>query len=238
MIFAGTIRFGIGLYTPLLTIATLTGFITFLTNRRKGLAIVFFVSLGWLLRYFEHVSYLLLYDRQNTGRWFIVILPIQIAVLLFVLTYKSRPFILNRPFSWKIATLSILAIASIGLISFVRKPHVEEFNCWFYFDNKNDYKITFAVTPNHIWEATSNSTDLRNFILENGIRDEFRGGIFCPETRVKIVTRFKKIVAISIMGFHNTKTSQYATLKSQIDIDINKIKGDLDLLQPEFNLGD
>ena len=145
----GTMRNGIGVYTPLLTIATLIGFITLLTNRRKGLAIVFFVSLGWLLRYFEHVSYLLLYDRQNTGRWLIVTVPILLAVLLFVLTYKSRQYIFHRPFSWKIVTFTLLAIASFGLISFVRKPHVDEFNCWFYFDNKNDYKVTFAVAPDH-----------------------------------------------------------------------------------------
>jgi hypothetical protein len=238
LIFVGTIRFGIGIYTPLLTIATLIGFVTLFTNRQKGLAVVFFVSLGWLLRYFEHASYLLLYDRENTGRWLIVVFPIVLAVLLLSFSYKSRGHILGRPFSWKLVILSIFAFASIGLVSFIRKPHVDEFNCWYYFDNKKDYKITFAMAPEHIWEATSNSDELRNFILNNGIRDEFREGIYCPETKVKIVTRFKKIVAVRIIGFHNTTTNVYANLKSPIDIDINKIKGDLDLLQPEFTVGD
>ncbi len=238
LIFFGTIRFGIGIYTPLLTIATLIGFLTLLTNKHKGLTINFFVSLGWLLRYFEHASYLLLYDRQNVGRWLIVTIPIILAALLFILTFKSKQNILGKPFRWRVVTFLIFAIASIGLISFVRKPHVGEFNCWYYFDNKNDYKITFAVTPDHIWEATSNSEELRNFILKNGIRDEFREGIYCPETKVKIVTRFKKIVAIRIIGFHNTTTNVYANLKSSIDIDINKIKGDMDILQPDFTVGD
>ena len=238
LIFFGTIRFGIGIYTPLLTIGTLIGFITLFTNRKKGLPIIFFVSLGWLLRYFEHASYLLLYDRQNVGRWLIVTIPIILAILLFILTFKSKQNILGKPFSWRVVTLSILAIASIGLISFVRKPHVDEFNCWYYFDNKNDYKITFAVSPDHIWEATSNSDELKNLISKNGIRDKFREGIYCPETKVRVITRFKKIVAIRIMGFHNTTTNVYSNFKSPIDIDLNKIKGDLDLLQPEFTVGD
>jgi hypothetical protein len=229
---------GIGTYTSILTISTLIGFVALINNRIKGLNIMLFVSIGWLLRYFEHAAFLILYDKENIGRWVLVTIPILLATIVYILAYRARQENNQKAINFNFPALTVLVIAAIGLISFVRKPHVDEFNCWYYFDNKNDYRITFAVTPDHIWEGTSNSNELRNFILKNGIRDDFREGIYCPETKVKIVTRFKKIVAIRITGFHNTSTNVFANLKSPIDVDISRIKGDLNLLQPEFNLGD
>lgn len=235
----GTMRFGIGVYTPLLTISTLAGFVTTLSNRKAGLTIILFVSIAWLLRYFEHASYLLFYDRQNAGRWLIITIPILLAASLFILTFKARQLILGKSFSLKFVFLSVLVFVSVGLLSFVRKPNTNEFNCWYHFDNtKNDFKISFAITPDHIFEATSNSNELKDFILKNGIRDEFREGIYCPETKVKVITRFKKIVSVEILGFHNTTTNVYATLRNPIEIDINKISGDKSILEPDFTLGD
>lgn len=230
---------GIGTYTFILTISTLIGFVALLTKRPKGLTIMFFVSIGWLLRYFEHASFLALYDNQNIGRWVIVIIPILLSTIILTLIHNSRQDIQGKPFSSKFPTLLVLAIASIGLLSFVRKPHTNEFNCWYYFDNnKKDYKISFAITPDHIFETTTNSKELKEFVLKYGIRDEFRPGIYCPETKVRVVTRFKKIIAVKILGFRNSTTDYKATLEEPFEIDINKIYGDKGILQPDFTLGD
>lgn len=145
----------------------------------------------------------------------------------------------EKPFSPKFPTLLVLAIASIGLLSFVRKPHTNEFNCWYYFDNdKKDYKISFAITPDHIFETTTDSKELKEFVLKYGIRDEFRPGIYCPETKVRVVTSFKKIIAVKILGFRNSTTDYKATLDEPFKIDIDKIYGDKGILQPDFTLGD
>ncbi len=230
---------GIGTYTLILTVSTLTGFIALLIKRTTGLTVMFFVCIGWLLRYFEHASFLTLYDSQNIGRWVIVIIPILLSTTILTLAYKARQDIQEKAFSLKFPTLLIIGIATIGLLSFVRKPHTNEFNCWYYIDNdENDYKITFAITPDHIFETTTDSKELKEFVLKYGIRDEFRPGIYCPETKVRVITRFKKIVAVKILGFRNSTTDYKATLDKPFEIDIDKIYGDKGILQPDFTLGD
>lgn len=232
--------FGIGTYTLILTISILIGFVVLLVKRTAGLTIVFFVSIGWLIRYFEHASYLTLYDIQNVGRWVIVAIPILLSTTILTLSYKARQAIQEKTFNIRFPILLVLAIASIGLLSFVRKPHTKEFNCWYYIDNdKKDYKISFAITPDHIFETTTDSKELKEFVLKYGIRDEFRSGIYCPEKKVQVVTRFKKIISVKILGFRNSTTDYKAILDEPFEIDINKIYGDKEILQPNyFNVGD
>lgn len=178
--------FGIGTYTLILTISILIGFVVLLVKRTAGLTIVFFVSIGWLIRYFEHASYLTLYDIQNVGRWVIVAIPILLSTTILTLSYKARQAIQEKTFNIRFPILLVLAIASIGLLSFVRKPHTKEFNCWYYIDNdKKDYKISFAITPDHIFETTTDSKELKEFVLKYGIRDEFRSGIYCRRKKFR-----------------------------------------------------
>lgn len=237
--FSSMLYWGIGTKTFVLTISTLIGFIALLTNRKVGLTITLIVTIGWLLRYFEHAVFLTLYDIQNIGRWVIVAIPIFLSTIILTLTYKSRQDIQGKAFNFKFPTLLVLGIATIGLLSFARKPHTNEFNCWYHFDNdKQDFRITFAITPEHIFETTTDSKELKEFVLKYGIRDEFREGIYCPETKVRVVTRFKKIIAVKILGFRNSTTDYKATLDEPFEIDIDKIYGDKGILQPNFTLGD
>lgn len=237
--FSLMLHFGIGKYTFILTILTLIGFLTLLTDKTSGWTIMFWVSIAWLLRYFEHASFLIFYDAKNIGRWFLVAIPILLSTIILTLTYKARQDIQEKTFSLKIPILLVLAIASLGILSFVRKPYVHEFNCIYKFNkNKNDFKIIFAKTPDHFFETTTNSKELKEFVLKYGIRDEYRESVYCPETKVNVVTRFKKIIAVEILGFHNTTTDYKATFNNPFEVDINKIYGDKEILQPEFTLGD
>jgi hypothetical protein len=239
LIFFGTIWFGIGFYTPLFTIATLAGFIISFSNREVGWSIIFITSIGWLLRYFEHASYLILYDFLNIGRWVLVMVPILLSLSLFALIFKERQDNVGKPFKVSFIALSVLAMFSVEILSFIWKPHTDEFNCWYYFDKKsNDFKVTFAVTPEKKIEVISNSKELESFIKKYGIRNKFRPGIYCPETKVKIITRFKKVVSVEILGFRNTELNKAFHLDNPVEIDLNVIKGDKKILQPEFNLGD
>ena len=231
---------GIGIYSLLLTISTLIGFITLLINRNTGLLIMIFVSICWLLRYFEYASWLMLYDILNVGRWILVSIPILLSSIILILAFKFYKNKKGKSFALKTPILLITIIALIGICSFVRKPHTREFNCWYYFDNgKKDYRITFAITPEHIFETTTDSKELREFVQKYGIRYEFRDGIYCPETKVRVITRFKKIIAVKVIGFRNSTTNYKAILEEPFEMDINNIYGDKKLLQdPYFMLGD
>lgn len=239
LIFFSSFYWGIGVITFTLTFLTLTGLLGLLINRKLGLTIILIVTFGWLIRYFEHAAFLTLYDIQNIDRWLIVAIPIILSSIILFLSYTALQNIQKKTINLKLPALLIVGIAVIGLFSFVRKPHTKEFNCWYYFNNnEKEYKISFANTPEHFFETTTDSEELKNIILKHGIRDEFRPGIYCPETKVRVVTRFKKIVSVKIVGFHNTTTNHKATLNNPVELDINKIYGDKKILEPEFVFGD
>jgi hypothetical protein len=129
-------------------------------------------------------------------------------------------------------TFTLLLVAFCGLCSFRQDTDEKEFNCWYYFNDKsNNYKITFAITPEKVFEASTNSTELRKLVLKYGIRDEFREGIYCPETKIRIVLTNKKIIGIKIIGFRNSSTNVIATLKKPIFIDKSNIKDEKKVLE-------
>lgn len=62
---------------------------------------------------------------------------------------------------------------------------------------------------------------------------------FTVGEKVQVVTRFKKIISVKILGFRNSTTDYKAILDEPFEIDINKIYGDKEILQPNyFNVGD
>jgi hypothetical protein len=78
---------GFGLYTFIITISTFIGLVALLKNRNIGMKIMFFVSIGWLLRYFEHASFLTLYGSQDLDRWLIVLIPILLSSFIFRIVF-------------------------------------------------------------------------------------------------------------------------------------------------------
>lgn len=134
--------------------------------------------------------------------------------------------------------LAFFVFLSIGLLSFVRKPHVEEFNCWYYKGNKDDFRVEFYTTPEHLFEATINSPELKKIIEKEAILYESREGYYCSNTKVKVITRFKKIVGVKLLEFHNTKINKVVNFEPPFEIDINTLTGYKTILKPEFSIGD
>ena len=230
---------GIGVYTSILTTGILIGLLISIFNRKIGWTIIFVGTIGWLLRYFEHVSYLLIYDIKSQGRWFLISIPIILCISIFVLIYKARQESIGKPVSIKFISITFLILISTGLISFLRKPQTHQFNCWYYIeDNKDDFTITFSVTPKHIFEATANSSELMNIIKKEALTYEFIQGYYCPETKVKVITRLNEVVGIEIMGFRNSEINKVVNFEKPFELDIRTLKGDKTILQPDFNLGD
>jgi hypothetical protein len=228
---------GISFYLSALTFFTLIAILVYLADKKLGLTIIFIVSIAWLLRYFERVYFLLFYNPQNLGRWTLVVPFILTSIPLFFLSYIYKQRLLNRVINLKRLAIFSLLIPFLTLLSFVRKVHTNQFNCWYDIDqSSSNYKITFAVTPEHFFEVYSSSTELKDFIQKTGIKDQFRPGVYCPETEVKIVTRFTKVTSVSIIGFHNTEKNKYYNLRNPIEIDFNQIRGDKSILEPNFEL--
>jgi hypothetical protein len=233
----GSIFSGVSFYTLVLTFSTVFGIVAYLSNKKIGLTIILFVSIAWLLRYFERSGFLLLHDTENVSMWILVIPIISVSIPLFFLSYIYRQRLLNKSVNLKWLTMLFLLIPSLAFLSFTRKAHTNEYNCWYYIDQSSeDYMITFATTPEHLFEIYSSSKQLKDFIQNNGIKDQYREGIYCPETKVKIITKFKKITSISIIGFHNTTTNKYYKFPKSVDIDYNQLRGDKSILEPDFEL--
>lgn len=240
LIFFATLRIsGLGFYTPILTISALVGFATLFFDKKLGWTLMLIISAAWLLRYFEHASYLILYDLNSSGRLLLTIIPLFFALPIFGLTLKEKFKQIDKPFkNWYWGLLPLIFL-TIGLLSFVYKPHTDEFNCWYYFDDKKDeYKITFAITPDHKFEATASSTELKEIVKKEGLTYEGRDGYYWPETKVRITTRFKEIIGVKILGFRNSEIDKKVRLENPFEIDLATIKGDKSILEPEFNLGD
>jgi len=238
-LFASLFSTGLGIFTLILTVGTFIGLITSIFNKRVGWTIIFTVIIGWLLRYLEHVSYLLLYDPKNEARWIIVLIPILLSLSIFILIYKARQEKTGRPFRAKFICLTFLALASLALASFLRKTQTQEFNCWYFIeDNQDDFKISFSVTPKHIFEIRSNSKELKTIIKREAITYDFRQGYYCPETKLRIVTQLKEVVGLKIMGFRNTDKNKIIKFDKPFELDLKTLKGDQTILQPNFTLGD
>ena len=221
----------------ILTLSMLIGIVIFITNKEIGKWIIFVSSIGWIIRYFEHLSYLILYDFSNNGRKIIVIIPLFLAITLFVIIYKYYIAINIKYKEWKYILGSILIMILIGFVSYGHKTQVREYNCWYYLDkntNENKLKLLFAVAPDHTFEVTSNSVNLKNSILKNAIFDKTRKGYYCPETKVKVVTRYYEIVDLEILGFHNTSTNKIIKFKKPYKIQTKTIKGKKEILMPKF----
>lgn len=239
-IFFVTLRVtGVGFYTPILTISTFIGFVALLANKKTGCTVMLIVAGAWLLRYFEHASYLILYDPDSSGRWLLTIIPVIFAFPIFGQSLKTAFKKFNKSLKiWHWGLFPIIFL-TIGLFSFIYKPHTDEFNCWYYFDtNKDEYKITFAISPDHKFETTTSSAELKEIVKMEGLTYEGIEGYYWPETKVRIITRFTEIIGMKILGFRNSEIDKKVYLEKPFEIDMSTIKGDKSILEPEFNLGD
>ena len=168
-----------------------------------------------------------------------VSIPILLAFLFCALIYKAKQDEKNVPFNYRLFGVSFLLFLSVGLLLFIRKPHTTEFNCWYYIeDHKEEFKITFATSPEHILETTMSSPNLNSVIEKEAMTDEYRDGYYCPETRVRVITRFKEVVGLEISGFRNSKIDKVITFEKPFPVEINTITGDQTFLEPTFTLGD
>ena len=61
---------------------------------------------------------------------------------------------------------------------------------------------------------------------------EGRDGYYCPETKVRVVTRFGTIISAKIMSFRNSEIDKKVTFSSPTKIPLDKVNGKLEILKP------
>jgi len=233
------LRFGIGKFNLILIGLTTTG-VTFLSNKNEiGTKILLLSSIGWLLRYFEHIGFILLYDSDNFGRIVITLIPILFAIPLFIVCLKQILGNRGIKLNWHKILLVLIIFPTIGILSFLNKTHIQEFNCWYDISKtKNEFEICFALSPNHIFKTNLVDNNLKDQIIETAMTDQTRNGYYCPETKIKVQTSFKKLKSIKILGFRNTNEDQNIKFKPPIKINSSKLTGQTSILKPEFTIGD
>jgi len=236
LMLGATFWFGINAFFAILTLTTLFCFIALFTDSKSiSYRLLLIVSVFWLFYYFERLSFLMFYDSKNIERLIIVFIPIFLAFVIFRLILKNEFEQKNKKLSWKHLIVSIVIFFLAGLLSFGYKSHTDEFNCWYYFDNNSEqYKILFAQAPKYTFEVIESSNELKQIVKEKGITYECRKGYYCPETKIKVITSFKKVIRIEILEFRNTEVNKLIKFKEPFEINVETIKGKKSLLQPTF----
>jgi len=107
----------------------------------------------------------------------------------------------------------------------IYKPTTEEVNCWYYFDNSQTYNVLFAEGSERTFEVELSSSELKNEVKTEALQYEGRKGYYCPETKVRIVTNFRKIISAKIMSFRNSETDKKVNFRSPIKIPLEKVNG-------------
>jgi hypothetical protein len=155
---------GIGYATLFLTFCTLIGIIALHVTSTLGLKIIFFVSIGWILKYTECVIFFIVFKTQNVDKWVFILTPILLSIVILILVYNILQDIQEKVFGLKIPTLLILVTYTIYLMIYIKKQEFNKFNVCYYFDNDNQ---NFRSLSENTFETKTDSNKFKNFVIEN-----------------------------------------------------------------------
>lgn len=218
----------IGIHFPFLTFITLIA-VTSGIGKFKYSNNIFLISGSlWIIFSSESIGFVSIFDSEYYGRYIVGIIPLLLAIGLVLSTpivKKRKKFSLN-----KIYLIPILIIIGVG--SLIYKPTLEEVNCWYYITNDDSYRVSFAKSPDRVFEVELSSEDLKNEVLTTAIKDKYREGYYCPETKIRVITSFGKIISAKIIAFRNSELNKNVKFQNPTKIPLEKVKGKLDILQP------
>lgn len=217
-----------GLHFPFLTVFTLMA-IALGINKNKKSNLVFFISASfWILMSAETIGFVIFFDSGNYERMLIGIIPLFLGIGLMLSTKnkeKRISFLIKKG-------LVILFLTALGISSYVYKTSTEEINCWYHFEDEESYKVVFASSPKHKFEVILSSQELKKEVKKEAIKYENIDGYYCPETKVRVVTYYGKIISAKIISFRNSETDKNITFSHQVKIPLNEVKGEVEILKP------
>ncbi len=228
LLIAWTKLFAVGLHFPFLTILTVIAIIAGITKHKKANLIFIISACLWIILSAETIGFVIFFDEGNYGRILFGVIPLLLSTGLLFSTQNEIKLINTLTKKFLLAPLFML----IGIGSYVYKPTTEEVNCWYYLDNDKTYNVRFAETPERTFEVELSSDELKKEVKEEALQYEGRKGYYCPETKVRVVTSFGKLISAKIMSFRNSETDKKVNFSSPTKIPLEKVNGKLEILKP------
>lgn len=228
LLMAWTKLFSVGPHFPFLTLLTVVALISGISKYKQANFIFLASACLWLIASAETIGFVIFFDEGNYGRMIIGVIPFLLSIGLLLSTQIEHKFLNTSAKKVLLASLFVL----IGVGSYVYKPTTEEINCWYYLDNGKSYNVLFAEAPERTFEVELSSDELKNEVKADALQYEGRDGYYCPETKVRVVTRFGKIISAKIMSFRNSEIDKKVTFSSPTKIPLDKVNGKLEILKP------
>jgi hypothetical protein len=228
LLIAWTKLFSVGLHFPFLTIFTVIAIIAGITKHKKANLIIIISACLWIILSAETIGFVIFFDEGNYGRMLFGVIPFLLSIGLLFSTQTEIKLINTLTKKFLLVPLFML----IGIGSYVYKPTTEEVNCWYYLDNDKTYNVRFAETPERTFEVELSSDKLKKEVKKEALQYEGRKGYYCPETKVRVVTSFGKIISAKIMSFRNSEIDKKVNFSSPTKIPLEKVNGKLEILKP------
>jgi len=217
-----------GIQFPFLTLTTIIS-IFMGAGKHKRAELVFFISAClWMIFSAETIGFNMFYQKNNYAGLIFGMIPfILSAIMMFSIKYVSR-FINSSSKKLLVIPLCLL----IGIGSHIYKPTTVEINCWYYFDHDKTYTAMFAIAPEQTFQVELNSDELKKEVMAEALQYEGRNGYYCPETKVRVVTSFGKIISVRILSFRNSVTDKKINFSDRVKIPLKNVNGKLEILKP------
>lgn len=228
LLIAWTKLFSVGLHFPFLTVLTVIAVIAGISKHKKANLIFIISACLWMVFSAETIGFVIFLDEGNYQRMLIGIIPFLLGMGVLFSTQTEIKLLSTIIHKFILVPLLML----IGIGSYIYKPTTEEINCWYYFDNDKTYNVLFAETPERTFEVELSSDELKNEVEKEALQYEGRNGYYCPETKVRVVTSFGKIISAKIMSFRNSEIDKKVNFSSPTKIPLEKVNGKLEILKP------
>lgn len=218
----------VGPHFPFLTILTLVATILGVSKYKKS--DLFFVASAclWIVASGETFGFVMFFGEGKYIKLLFGVIPLLLSFGLLMSVQSEHKFIDSIAKKILIVPLYIL----LGIGSYMHKPTIVEVNCWYYLDSGKTYNVVFAKTPERTFEVELSSDELKNQVIEEAIQYEYRDGYYCPETKVRVTTRFGAITSAKIISFRNTEKDKKVEFSRPTNIPLNEVKGKLEILKP------
>lgn len=220
--------FFVGPHFPFLTILTVIAIITGISKHKSANSIFFVSACLWMILSAETIGFVIFFDEESYGRMLIGIIPFLLSTGVFFSSHIGIK--LTNTHAKKLILVPLFM--SLGIGSYIYKPTTEEINCWYYLDNDKTYNVLFAEAPERTFEVELSSDELKKQVKTEALQYEGRNGYYCPETKVRVVTRFGKIISATILSFRNSEIDKKVEFSSPTIIPIDKVNGKLEILKP------
>lgn len=228
LLIAWTKLFIVGLHFPFLTVITVIAIIMGISKHEKADLIFLISACLWMILSAETIGFVIFFDSGNYGRMLIGLIPFLLSSGVFFSTQTEINLI--NTLTNKLLLVPLLLLIGIG--SYVYKPTTEEVNCWYYLDNDKTYNVRFAESPERTFEVELSSDGLKKEVKTEALQYEGRNGYYCPETKVRVVTSFGKIISAKIMSFRNSEIDKKVIFSNPTKIPLEKVNGKLEILKP------